>query len=192
MSQVKSEEKLEEKKEKKTFLGNNKMFQKLKSVKHIEIIVAVVLGAIILLIYFSTFTGGNSGNATYQETNTSEYIAVLEDKLASVIGKIQGVGNVSVMLTLASGPEYVYATSQEEKTNTNTSNGSTTTSTTVTSEPIIISNEALIVKEIMPKIGGVVVVAGGAGNTKVKLEILKAIQALLDVPHANIEILVGK
>lgn len=44
----------------------------------------------------------------------------------------------------------------------------------------------------MPTIGGIIVVSSGAGSAKVKLEILKAIEALLDVPQTNIEVLVGK
>lgn len=183
---------MEEKKEKKKLFGNIGFFQKLKSIKHIEIILAVVLGAIILLIYFSTFGTSSSDDTAYKSTSTTEYAAMLEEKLGNVLKEINGVGNVSVMITLSSGPEYIYATNVEEKTNTNTSGGSTTTSVTTTTEPIIISNEMVIVKEIMPAVGGVIVVSSGAGDTKVKLEILRAIQALLDVPQANIEVLVGK
>ena len=96
------------------------------------------------------------------------------------------------MVTLSSGPEYIYATSEEEKINENQGSGSTTTSTTITKEPVIISGDIVVVKEIMPTVSGIVVVAGGAQDTRVKLEIIKAIQALLDVPQANIEVLVGK
>lgn len=184
------EENLDEKKEKKGF-GNIKLFQKLKSIKHIEIIIAVILGAIVLLIYFSTFNTSTS-STPYQATSTTEYAAMLESKLENVIKKIEGVGNVSVMVTLSSGPEYVYATSEEEKINENQGSGSSTTSTTITKEPVIISGDIVVVKEIMPTVGGIVVVAGGANDTRVKLEIIKAIQALLDVPQANIEVLVGK
>lgn len=181
-----------EKKEKKGVLEKFSFFQKLKNIKHIEIIVAVVLGAIILLVYLSTFSSKGPDNIAYESTNSSEYAAMLEKKLANVIGQINGVGNVSVMITLATGPEYIYATNNEEKKNTNTAGSSTTTSVTTTVAPIVISNEIVVVKEIMPVVGGIIVVAGGAENTKVKLEILKAIQALLDVPQANIEVLVGK
>lgn len=184
------EEKLEEKKEKKG-LGNLKLFQKLKSIKHIEIIIAVILGAIVLLIYFSTFNTSSS-ETSFEATSTTEYAAMLESKLENVIKQIGGVGNVSVMVTLSSGPEYIYATSEEEKINENQGSGSTTTSTTITKEPVIISGDIVIVKEIMPTVSGIVVVAGGAQDTRVKLEIIKAIQALLDVPQANIEVLVGK
>lgn len=181
---------MEEKK--KGIFGKFIFFQKLKSIKHIEIIIAIILGAIALLIYFSTSSSISSNNNTYKSTNTSEYAVMLESKLSNVLSQIDGAGNVSVMVTLSSGPEYIYATNIEEKKNTNSSENSTTTSITTTSAPVIISNDIVVVKEIMPSVGGVVVVASGAGNTKVKLEILKAIQALLDVPQANIEVLVGK
>ncbi len=185
------EENLEEKSEKKGLFSNVKFFQKLRSIKHIEIIVAVVLAAVVLLIYLSTFKS-TSKSETTQSTSTSEYAAMLEEKLGNIISKIDGVGNVSVMVTLSSGPEYVYATNDEEKVNKNEGNGSSTTSTTTSSSPIIVSNDAIVVKEIMPEVGGIVVVAKGAESTKVKLEIIKAIQALVDVPQANIEVLAGK
>ncbi len=183
---------MEDKKEKKGLFGNVGFIQKLKSIKHIEIIIAVVLGAIVLLIYFSTFRSTSTNNTAYEATSTTEYAAMLEKKLSNVLSQINGVGNVSVMITLSSGPEYIYATNNEEEKNTSTAGGSSTTSITTTSEPVIISNDIVVIKEIMPSIGGVIVVASGAQNTKVKLEILKAIQALLDVPQANIEVLVGK
>jgi len=183
---------LEEVKEKRSLLGKVGFFQKLKSIKHIEIIIAVILGAIVLLIYFSTFSTKSTDGTAYESTSSSEYAAMLETKLAKVISQISGAGNVSVMVTLSSGPEYVYATDVEEETNTNTSGNSTTVSIVTTSQPIVVSNDMIVIKEIMPSVGGVIVVSSGAGNTSVKLEILKAIQALLDVPQTNIEVLVGK
>ena len=103
---------MEEKTEKKGLFSNFKFFQKLRSIKHIEIVIAVVLAAVVLLIYFSTFKTSSKGETT-QTTSVSEYAAMIESKLSNIISKIDGVGNVSVMVTLASGPEYVYATNDE-------------------------------------------------------------------------------
>lgn len=181
-----------EKVEKKKLFGNSKFFQKLKSIKHIEIIFAIILGAVVLLIYLSTFNSGSKKTSSLSATSTTEYVSMLEQKLENIVAKINGVGNASVMITLSSGPEYVYATDEETQSNKNEANGTTTSTTITTSSPVIISNEMVVIKEIMPKVGGVVVVASGAENTKVKLEIIKAIQALVDVPQANIEVLIGK
>ena len=181
-----------EKTEKKKMFAGGKLFQKLKSIKHIEIILAVILGAVVLLIYLSTFNSNSKKTTSLSATSTTEYASMLETKLEKIIAKIDGVGNVSVMITLSSGPEYVYATDEEIQTNKNESNGTITSTTISTSNPVIISNEMVVIKEIMPSVGGVVVVAGGAGNTKVKLEIIKTVQALVNVPQANIEVLIGK
>ena len=49
---------------KNTSLFGGKFFQKLKGIKHIELIVAVVLGAIILLIYISSLQSNNTTKQT--------------------------------------------------------------------------------------------------------------------------------
>ena len=45
--------------------------------------------------------------------------------------------------------------------------------------------------EIMPPVKGVVVIAEGAGNVRVKLDLLKAVQALLSVSSSQVEIFKG-
>ena len=185
---------MDEKQQKKDGLFSNiKLFQKLKGIKHIEIIVAVIFCAIIFVIYFSSLGGSKTRQTSSQNiTSISEYSQFLENKLANVLANIDGAGNVSTMITFESGTEYVYATNDESKTNTNTKDGSTTSTTTSSSAPYVKNNQGLLVKEVLPKISGVIVVASGAKDTKVKLEIIKAVHALLEVPIANIEVLVGK
>ena len=76
-----------------------------------------------------------------------------------------------------------------------TENGVTTKTEeiVVIEKPLLIDGssgeEPLVLLEIMPKIAGVVVVAEGAKDVNVKLNLLKAIQALITVPSGNIEIL---
>jgi len=132
------------------------MFKKLKSIKHIEIILAVLFGLIILLVYFSSaFSNDNSINKNnYENASTvSAYIAEVEDKLANILSKINGAGNVTVM--------------------------------------IMVEKETELDTAILPNISSVIVVAGGANNVWVKLEIIKAIEALLKLSASNIEVLVG-
>ena len=45
--------------------------------------------------------------------------------------------------------------------------------------------------EVVPKVSSVIVVAEGAKDYKVKIELLKAVEAILNLPTSNIEILVG-
>lgn len=64
-----------------------KIFQKLKSIKHIEIIVAIAFAVIVLLIYSSS-----------TETRTSSTQTDLETRLECVLSDIDGAGNVSVLI----------------------------------------------------------------------------------------------
>lgn len=166
-------------------------FQKLKSIKHIDKIIAVLFIAILLVVYVSTFTNDDSNNAVTSLT-TEEYAKMLEDKMSSVLSNINGAGDVSVMVTLECGIEYIYATTKEEITTTSGSNSKTT----ITEELVMVSSSGkstpVIIKENLPKISGVLVVAEGAGSVSVKLEILKAVQALFELPADSIEILIGK
>lgn len=164
--------------------------QKLKNVKHIEIYFAVI----VILIVGATYFGGISTTTKVEKVETSstfEYANYMENKLSKILSQIDGAGNVSVMLSLEGTSEIVYATSTEEKTNSSSITNGSTSNTIITTEPIFASGEPIIVKEYLPKITGVIVVSQGASDIKVKLELLKAVQTLLDVPMSKIEILNG-
>ena len=47
----------------------------------------------------------------------------------------------------------------------------------------------VVIKEVPPVVKGVVIVAGGADNAVVKLNILRAVTVLLDVDYNRIEII---
>ena len=99
------------------------------------------------------------------------------------------------MVMVESGIEYVYATESEEVTNSNTISSGSSTKTTTTDSILTVSKNGtstpVIVKENMPKVTGVIIVASGATSASVRLELLKAVQALLNVDSKNVEILVG-
>lgn len=125
-----------DKKQKSSWLSNSKLFQKLKSIKHIEIIIAIIFAVIVLLIYLSSV---NPVKRTQSSASTN-----LETRLESILSDIEGAGNVSVLIN-------------------NTDN----------------------------QIDGVIIVASGADNVFVKMNILKAVETVLKIPTAQIEILVG-
>ena len=170
--------------------------KKLKGVKNIEIVIACILGAVILLVYFSGL-GAPSNTVTNfknEYTTSTAYAEFLENKLSQTLSSISGAGRVSVMITLESGPELVIATSTDQKTNSSQSGDNKTESITIVENPVIISQNGtsrpLILMEILPKVQGVVVVAQGAGNVKVRLDLLNAIQGLLNISGSNIQIFV--
>ena len=195
----------EEKKSKKeSFFSRLPFFKKLKSIKNIEIVVAVLIISVMFLIYFgsssktSTSASKTSTSiANIQYTSASQYAKELEERLAKTLSQIQGAGNVSVVITLESSSELIIAKTIEttKKSESVTDKGVTTKTENieVIEKPLIVSGKngdnPVILLEVMPKISGVVVVAQGATNVNVKLNLLKAIQALLTIPSGNIEIL---
>jgi stage III sporulation protein AG len=112
--------------------------------------------------------------------NFSEYVMQEQGRVAAILSKIKGAGRVDVMITYASGIEYEYA----YETKTQTIAGVTTTTT----ELVYSQGRPIVINEKAPKIKGVVVVAQGAGSPAVRMEILKAVQTLLNVGQGQIEI----
>ena len=131
----------------------SKLFEKLKNIKHIEIIIAIIFGVILLMIYLSTFSNSSISNNSSAATTASAYSTELEDRLEGLLSNIKGAGKVKVMIVLKSGTEL--------------------SSTT------------------LPEIASCIVVAEGADDLNVKLNILKAVESAIRVPTTNIEVLVG-
>ncbi|MBE7074438.1 MAG: hypothetical protein E7376_00435 [Clostridiales bacterium] len=185
---------MSDKKEKKSILDKFSLLQKLKGIKHIELILVCIF-AIILVIVYSSTKSTSSVEISNSEFSTEDYSIYLEDKLSNILSGISGAGKVNVMITLDGGMNYEYATEKEEVTTTTDVGGSTNTKTTINEEVVIVTingkSTPLIIKESYPKIIGVVIVASGAVNAQVKLNIMRATVALLNVEENNIEILVG-
>ena len=165
------------------------LWNKVKGIKHIQIILAVVIGLIICVAYFSFCSKPKGDNisdiSTEEYSSAEEYVNALENKLVNVLSKISGVGETSVIITLESGFTYEYA--KDTETKTVVSGG---TETTVTTETVIlVSNEPVIVKQNYPVIKGVVIVAKGAENFSVKMNIMAAAETVLAVDAHNITIL---
>lgn len=182
-----------------------KNFQLMKflSNKNNKIASIIVMVAIVLVILLNLNKGTPANNSSLNQNfnavdyvSSKNYIHNLENNLTKILSNIEGVGKVSVMITLESGPELKIASNLDERSTT-TSNGenSSTVNVNIVKNPIIITQNGksapLVLMEIMPKIKGVIVVAQGAKNTKVKLQLLQAVQALLEVANNNIQIYSG-
>ena len=169
-------------------------FEKMKKIKHIEIYIAIVVALIIVAVYFSTsFTFKSKGqNSSTKEdnlevnfSNSQEYVVYLENKLESVITNVKGVGQANVIITLEKGFEYVYET--EEETNSS-ANGNIVTKTKV----VLVNGKPVLKEEIYPVVKGIVIVAEGAKDTSVKLNILSLVQTIININTSQITILEGK
>ena len=180
--------------------NNNDVFssivKKIKRVKHLDIVIAVAVVGLALIFALSAF--GGSGEVATQVKDV-DYLA-LEDRVCEVLSQIKGAGNVRVMINFSDSGEIITATtnnsSVDKTTDTSTSGNRTTESKTDNVSPVIIQQDGedtpLIVKEIAPDVMGVVVVAEGADNVSVRINLLQAVQTLLNVDSNKVEIFTMK
>ena len=162
-------------------------WSKIKSIKHFEIYLAVIIGLILCLFYFAFFVDKSSADkkkeiSTEEYSSTEEYVDNLENRLCNVLEKISGVTSCSVVVTLESGFSFEYATDKE--TNVDKNGNSTTVETIVFQD-----DEPVIVKENYPEIKGVVIVAKGSEDIRVKLDILEAVTTIFKIDESDISIL---
>ncbi len=119
----------------------------------------------------------------------------LEKRVEQILSKMNGVGEVSVSIIFAEGAtkEYavnVNATTREIEEKDQSGGVRTTTEKTENDQMVMVegNQQPVLVKESMPKIQGVLIVAQGAGDPLVKEKLFKAAQTLLQVPAHRITI----
>lgn len=127
--------------------------------------------------------------------------AALEAKLAAVLAQIEGVGRVSVIVTLSASDRLAYAhqtqTTRQDSQERDAS-GTTRTTTQETSDDQLVlaqsdSGQAPILTQAsMPEIQGVLVVAEGAADAAVRERVTRAVEVGLGVPAYRILVIVGK
>ncbi len=159
-----------------------------------KVLLIVIIGIMgLLMILFSEFiTAGktdksNKISKSNDDTSYSNsYKERTEKELKDIISKIDGVGQVSLMLTLDGTTEYVYA----EDVDTETDENSDSKSDKYKNEVIIVDSDgeekALIKKIIEPKVKGVVIVCTGGGKTEIKERVIKAVSSALNISTNNI------
>ncbi|WP_242962035.1 stage III sporulation protein AG [Faecalibacterium sp. An192] len=141
---------------------------------------AVLLGiAAMLLILLSELWPASDGSAAPPGGETVQtadsYRASLENQLAALIEQINGAGETTVMITLESGEERIYATDTQ-------TGGDQSQQTHVLLE----DGTALEETVYLPTVCGVAVVCDGGGDVGVEARITALVSALLDVPSNRI------
>lgn len=180
----------------------------LKNKKLMVNIVTLFLIGVILLIASNSlfFKGDKIPQVTKPVESTSEvnadaeeYEEQLEKRLAEIFSDMEGAGRVKVLVTLAYSKEIVVAEDGSyDKTvtkETDSAGGSRETESLKTNGTKLIlkgtggDSTPLIIKEIRPKIEGVIIVADGGGNIKVKEQLIKATQTVLGVEPHKVQVL---
>lgn len=147
--------------------------------KHIFSVLIILSAVGLLLILFSGDTSSDDMTEKSDKESTYEYDEYeenLEKRLTEILSRIDGVGEVSVMVTLESTEEYIYA----EKTDKDESKLKT---------ELVITNEGGIITRVnSPKITGAVIVCEGGDNLRVCEKIYEAVSVALGITSNRISI----
>lgn len=183
--------------------------------KKIGILVFIgFVGVLLLLLSFSPRLSSPSGNrGDLSHTREDQAFATtesgygltddevhLERRLAEILSQVQGAGLVSVKVTFLSGRLYDYAENQTHEENVSreldTQGATRETTQTRKSGEIVTTQERTtglavpVVRNFTePKIQGVLVVADGAKDAKVKKALIEAVTTLLDIPYHKVAVL---
>lgn len=131
--------------------------------KYLPICIAVFIIILLLIAYFLLKDGALSVNNV--DTDVKD---TLKLDLEEILSEIEGVGDVTVMITYASTAEVVY-----DKT---------------VFTGLINSEEPVKIKELLPEILGVVVVAEGAEKIKTKVDLVNAVKVALNLDGSKIQV----
>ena len=169
----------------------DKFKKSFKGDKRLKIIVIIgVIGVALLLLSESL---GTDTSATAESVSVSvdaqEYAKTVEKELAQIISKIEGAGDCSVMVTVDCGVETIYATQEESSYDLDDNSESRDNSVSyVVLNGSSGGKQALVIKEIQPKLRGIIIVCEGGGNSKVKMNIINAVSSAFDISSTKISV----
>ena len=171
-----------------------------------QLLILFLAGVLLLVIVIPVPEGKDgSGDTAVQTGGTADlsddgaYEAYLEEKTARVLRDVEGVGNVTVMITLRSTGQKIVEKDQTSSSQTAEeadSEGGTRVTEDSSSEETSIyeqgsdgSQTPYVSKELTPEIEGVAVIADGGDNAVVVQNITEAVQALFGVEAHKIKIM---
>lgn len=155
------------------------------------ILIIIIIGIVLLVFPFGkkeTKTDPDSAGASAAVQKTSE--KELEERLEAFLKKVSGAGDVSVMIVYSTGGEktLAYDINEETREQTDGQDGKDTQEKKQT-QAVLEGDTPVIVKETFPEIQGVIVAAEGAGDAKLKLEIMEAVKTVLGIDSYKVKVL---
>lgn len=143
----------------------------------------VLLIGLILMVLPTKHSETPTQSAVHQEIQNNVSI---NEMLAEILSKIEGAGNVQVLLTMEAGEETVYQTDDNISVSENSSTTQTDTVTVTDSE----RNQTGLIKKInSPTYRGAIVVCSGADSASVRLAIVDAVSKVTGLNSNRISVL---
>ncbi|NLE23760.1 MAG: hypothetical protein GX625_00220 [Clostridiaceae bacterium] len=174
-----------------------------------NLIIIVILGVIIILAS-SYLANSNDAEDTMNEASSvasvdkrtvqsgysiegQDIVADIERRLSELLSRVEGAGQVSVMVYADTGSEQVPAYNDVQDTrNDERADGKSMEISETRQLALAGTDEPVILKVIIPQIKGVVVVAEGADDILIKAQLNNAVCTLLGIPEHRVQILKHK
>lgn len=173
---------------KSVFASLAELLERNKKLKIATYATIVVLALVIFLTSGIMGSGGKTDKPAESNAQNNELAVfdetALEQKLEQILSHMEGVGNVFVMVTLDKKTERIVATEEEQSSNEGgMSSGSrpATVSGSGGENPIILT-------EVYPQIRGVIVIAEGASNIYVKMNLITAVSTVLGIGQDRVQV----
>ena len=136
---------------------------------------------LIIGVVFMLFSGGGK-----EKEQSVKAVATIdeEERLEEILSHIDGAGQVSVMITY-------YSTSEKDiayETKTNTVGFDSRSEESEDKKAVMTDGEPMVIKEVYPKVKGVIVAADGGSSSVVRQAISEAVTAVMDVPAHRVKI----
>lgn len=163
--------------------------ERLQKNKKLEIAVYAMLALLAVIIFFSSRnvhkdSGGESAAGSETASQGFPDEASVETRLKSILSKIDGVGAIDVMVTYDTTSELVPAMDTDISTSADSSSQR--------SYPATVSGAGeenpVVLKQVQPKIRGVIVVAQGAENIAVKVKLIAAVSTVLGISQECVDV----
>jgi len=154
--------------------------------KNVRLILALGLAGM-LLILVSEFAGPGEKKTGSENTAGDpyeDYIEYTEKRLADILGKIDGVGRVSVMVSAEGTQENIYE--QEVKESSSGEKGSRQSENSVVIVQHDGDRDALVRKTVNPAVNGVIVVCEGGNSSIIKEKVCSAVSVSLGIETGRI------
>ena len=156
-----------------------------------------IVGMLLILVSSMADKGENKKssqeNASVTLSENEKYVDAIENQLESVISDMLGSTDVSVMITLESGSEYVYANEIKTDAGTKKDQSSLKLEQNDSNQQTFVivkdaqgNEQPLIIKQKMPTVRGVIIVCNSGQASNVSSAIRMAVKSALNVDEDKI------
>lgn len=165
-----------------------------KDTKKLELCVAILLAAVMLIIFISSLKSSKTEEVKEptMESSVLTYVEKTEQRLEKILSGVKGAGCVKVFVSVGSSSEFIYTKEEDIKESGEGSNKAQTSSTSIVFSKNGTTLEPILEVEVYPEIKGVLIVAEGAKDEKVRIMLLNAVSAVLNLEMSKIEVLPGE